>query len=110
MSKDIVEKLRKRAAEAQSSELWSLCEQAAAAIEALRAERDEYLRTSDYWFRKHQEAGAERDAAREALTYAASGLEMAYDALDKGFYDEAMLHVGHHHAKARAALAAKEKA
>lgn len=37
---------------------------------------------------------------RQALLNVSQGLSLAYDALEKGYYDEAMLHVGHHLAKA----------
>jgi hypothetical protein len=43
--------------------------------------------------------------AHEALTYAASGWALAYDCAQNGRMDEALLHTGHHEAKARAALA-----
>ena len=49
-------------------------------------------------------AQAEAARLREALIYVSLGLSLAYDAVEKMCYDEAMLHIGHHSAKAREAL------
>jgi hypothetical protein len=41
---------------------------------------------------------------RLALEDAHAGFDLAHDALEKGCYDEAMLHCGHHHAQTWEAL------
>lgn len=46
----------------------------------------------------------EIERLREALQNAHAGFDLAYDALEKGCYDEAMLHCGHHHAQSGKAL------
>lgn len=46
----------------------------------------------------------EKRALVLALQNAQAGLQLTYDALEKGFYDEAMLHVGHHEVMVAKAL------
>lgn len=49
------------------------------------------------------------DEMVEAVTYCASGVDLAYNAVLKGLYDEALLHLGHHGVRIRKALDALER-
>lgn len=73
-------------------------------------ERGERLSCSEWdtkwatWLTCYAEGEKEIARLREALQNAHSGFDLAYDALEKGCYDEAMLHCGHHHAQSGKAL------
>lgn len=47
---------------------------------------------------------AKLEAVADAAKCCASGVDLAYDAVSKGLYDEALLHLGHHGARIRRAL------
>lgn len=66
------------------------------------------------WIEDREQVAAEADERIErlvkALQYAQGGLSLAYDAMSKKCYVEALLHCGHHEARIAAALAEARKA
>ena len=69
-------------------------------VEKLRSYKRDRSGYAEYC---HQ-AADEIERLRMALHDAGVGFDLAYGALEKGCYDEAMLHCGHHHAQTAKAM------
>ena len=69
-------------------------------VEKLRTYKRDRSGYAEYCHR----AADEIERLRRALHDAGVGFDLAYDALEKGCYDEAMLHCGHHHAQTAKAM------